>query len=149
MAKKGRVKVLKGIKPRENVFGTRQKIMFGMRQDKNWKGTRDKQNRDAAKIWGRLATKYQISYIYFANWRINSYTLRKGEEFKGKVAKGTGRKRMNTRGRKTEGHTQKEGRGVLKFVSCLIITLKSIKENSAKGKKLCRIYEGKSTELRA
>ena len=92
MAKKGRVKVLKGIKPRENVFGTRQKIMFGMRQDKNWKGTRDKQNRDAAKIWGRLATKYQISYIYFANWRINSYTLRKGEEFKGKVAKGTGEK---------------------------------------------------------
>lgn len=31
--------------------------MFGMSQDKNWKGTGDKQNKDTAKIRGRLATK--------------------------------------------------------------------------------------------
>lgn len=43
---------------------------------------------------------------------------------------------------------EKEGKGVLKFVSCLMITSKSTKEKSAEGKELSRISEGKSTELR-
>lgn len=43
---------------------------------------------------------------------------------------------MDTQERKTEDQMQeKKGKGVLKFVPCLIITLKSIKENSAEGKK--------------
>lgn len=51
--------------------------------------------------------------------------------------------------RKTEGQMQeKEGKGVPKFVSCLMITSKSTKEKSAEGKELSRISEGKSTELR-
>ena len=39
---------------------------------------------------------------------MNSYTLRKGRELRGKVTKGTERKGMNTQGRKTEGPMQEE-----------------------------------------
>lgn len=79
---------------------------------------------------------------------MNSYTLRKWNELKGKVAKGIGRKGMNTQERKTEGQMQEEeGRVVLEFVPCLIVPLRSMrKENSAEGKELSRISEGKSTE---
>lgn len=55
---------------------------------------------------------------------------------------------MNTQGRKTEGPMQeKAGKVVLEFISCLIVPLGSMrKENSAEGKELSRISEGKSTE---
>lgn len=77
------------------------------------------------------------------SWGINSYA-EKRKEFRGKAAKGTGRKRMNTQERKTEDQIQeKEGKGVPKFVSCLMITLKSTKEKAAEGKELSRISEGK------
>ena len=79
---------------------------------------------------------------------MNSYTLRKGKELRGKVTKGTERKGMNTQGRKTEGPMQeKEGKVVLEFISCLIVPLRSMrKEKSAEGKERSRISEGKSTE---
>lgn len=42
---------------------------------------------------------------------------------------------------------EEEGRVVLEFVPCLIVPLRSMrKENSAEGKELSRISEGKSTE---
>lgn len=64
---------------------------------------------------------------------MNSYTLRKGKEWKGKVAKKYWEKRNEYIGEeKLQG---KEGKGILKFVSCLITPLCSMKKKFAERKR--------------
>lgn len=71
------------------------------------------------------------------------------EEVQRKSSKRYREKKNEYTERNTEGHRQekKGGVGGLKFVSCLVITLKSIKENSAKEKNYAEFLKGRAQNL--
>lgn len=139
MTKKRRVKFEKRIKPRENMFVKRHKIMLGMRWDMN-KRTKKGLETSTTKMQQKHGADMFI-------WGIQEWTVTpKREDVKRKSSKRYRKKRNEHTGE--EKLQEKEGRGVLEFVSCLIIPLRSMREkkNSAEGKELNRISEEHRTQ---